>query len=410
MRNQLGLLCCFLLLGTLVAAQTDDCMDAPELIVVDDCLRSPGNTKGLTENAKTNACGGNADDDGWFKFTAISERTQISVSTDQLTDMVIGAYQNCSIELGCVNGKGVGGQEILRLNTKIGDVYFIQVYEAGDGGAEFLICVSALDPIICTKPAAIHFDIRSPNCMDAASGSIQIDSIKGGTPPYTYQINDNDFQSNPNFSNLTAGQYLITLQDSLDCQFDTVLTVLDTISFELDIGNDLSVDQGTIIDLDIMSNIPDTQIAAISWQGILLTDCDVPCFTPSFVAANSATIQSTLTTLDGCQIKDELELSVQSKAAIYIPNVFSPNGDGINDFFTIFTNDGVTQLTSISIFNRLGGLVFQSNNTLDNNQSTIWDGRQNNQPVSTGVYTYIVVYETQNGQRSKKVGTVSLLL
>lgn len=398
------------MLGTLVAAQTDDCMAAPELIVVDDCLRSPGNTKGLIENAKMNACGGNADDDGWFKFTAISERTQISVSTDQLTDMVIGAYQNCSIELGCVNGKGVGGQEILRIDTKIGDVYFIQVYEAGDGGAEFLICVSALDPIICTKPSAIHFDIRSPNCMDAASGSIQIDSIKDGTPPYTYQINDRDFQSSPIFSNLTAGQYLITLQDSLACQFDTVLTVLDTISFELDIGADLSVDQGTIIDLVVISNIPDAQIATISWLEIPITDCDSPCLTPNFIAANSATIQATLTTLDGCQIKDELVLTVQSEAAIYIPNVFSPNGDGINDFFTIYSNAGINKITKVAIFNRSGGLVFESNNISPNDQNNIWDGRQNNQLVSADVYVYVVIYETQDVQSVTVSGMVTLLL
>ncbi len=387
-------------------------MEAPELIVVDDCLRSPGNTKGLTQNAKTNACGGNPDDDGWFKFTAISERTQISVSTDQLTDMVIGVYQNCSIELGCVNGKGIGGQEILRLDTKIGDVYFIQIYEAGDGaeGAAFLICVSALDPIICIKPTAIHFDIRSPNCRNAASGSIQIDSIIGGTPPYTYQINDGDFQSSPTFSNLTAGQYLMTLQDSLACQFDTILSILDTISFELDIGEDLTVDQGTVINLEAMSNVPNNQIAVISWQGIPIPDCNTPCFTPSFAANKSTTIQAILTTLEGCQLKDELALTVLSEAAIYIPNVFSPNGDGINDFFTIYSNAGINKITKVAIFNRSGGLVFESNTVLPNEQNTIWDGRQNNEPVSADVYAYLVIYETQDGQSVKISGMVTLLL
>jgi len=120
-------------------------MAAPELMLFNDCRRSPGSTKNLTTNSITSACGGNTDDDGWFKFTALSERTQISLSTDQLTDMAISVFQNCSIEVECIDGKGIGGQEILKFDTQIGEVYFIQVYEVNEGGAEFLICVSALE-------------------------------------------------------------------------------------------------------------------------------------------------------------------------------------------------------------------------------------------------------------------------
>lgn len=344
-------------------------MSAPELIVVDDCLRSPGNTKGLRANPLQNTCGGNADDDGWFKFTAISERTQVSVSTDQLTDMVIGVYQNCAIELGCVNGKGIGGQEILRLDTEIGAVYFIQIYEAGEGGAAFLICVSALDPIICSEPTAINFDIQPPNCMDAAWGSIELSSIDGGTPPFSYQLNNGDFQSSPNFSNLAAGQYQITLQDSLECPFDTLLTIIDTSNLMLDIGEDLSVKQGAAISLQATNNIPTDQIASIIWTGIDQMNCSsTPCEFIDFKATNSTVIQATLTTTGDCQIKDEINLTVQSEASIFIPNVFSPNGDGINDFFTVYSNPGINKVTSVAIFNRSGGLVFESNTISQNDQ------------------------------------------
>lgn len=410
MQYQLPLLLGFLLFGNWAFAQTDDCMAAPELVVVNDCLRKPGNTKGLRENAKVNSCGGNADDDGWFKFTAISERTQISVSTDQLTDMVVGVYQNCAIELGCVNEKGIGGQEILRLDTKIDDVYYIQIYEAGDGGAEFLICVSALDAVECLDPIMASFDIQSPNCADPTSGSIEINLMNGVITPYTFQLNEEESQTNPLFANLTAGEYAITIKNTLYCQLDTILTLSDEVSLTLNIGDDLLVNQDKIVNLEALTNVPITAIDAIIWTGIALNDCSQPCLNPSFTATTSTTIQATLTTLDGCQIRDELLLSLPEKTDIFIPNIFSPNGDGINDFFTVYASAGITNILSLQVADRWGNLVFQANNFAPNQTSLGWDGRLKNQVLSSQTFIYFVEIEMPDKTTKILSGELFLVL
>jgi gliding motility-associated-like protein len=84
---------------------------------------------------------------------------------------------------------------------------------------------------------------------------------------------------------------------------------------------------------------------------------------------------------------------------LYIPNSFSPNGDGINDVFAIYghSNCGEYQLT---IFNRWGEVVYY---TTDINK--FWDGKQDGKAVQSGVYCYVI---TENG--NKRTGMVYVYL
>ena len=73
---------------------------------------------------------------------------------------------------------------------------------------------------------------------------------------------------------------------------------------------------------------------------------------------------------------------------LYIPNVFSPNGDGINDILIFHLNPELAIQGSIRVFDRWGHQVFQSS---DMNQF-IWNGQgDRGQPLEAGVYTWIFV-------------------
>lgn len=74
-----------------------------------------------------------------------------------------------------------------------------------------------------------------------------------------------------------------------------------------------------------------------------------------------------------------------------VPNAFTPNSDGVNDLFYAICNpcDG---FLSLSIFNRWGELVFETNNP------TIgWDGNFEGKPVELGAYSYVLRYDGPNG-------------
>lgn len=92
--------------------------------------------------------------------------------------------------------------------------------------------------------------------------------------------------------------------------------------------------------------------------------------------------------------------------AVYIPNSFSPNGDGINDFFEIFLakNTTVQRVIKVEIKDRWGNLVYAVKNTMPN-----WDGQFKGQLLDPAVFRYSLILETNNNQTESYQGDVSLV-
>jgi gliding motility-associated-like protein len=86
----------------------------------------------------------------------------------------------------------------------------------------------------------------------------------------------------------------------------------------------------------------------------------------------------------------------------YVPNMFTPNGDGYNDQFVI--NVANLNNFSISIFNRWGQQLFQSRSTFVN-----WDGNFNGKPVPAGVYYYLINATDFSGTKIQKSGYITLI-
>ncbi len=86
----------------------------------------------------------------------------------------------------------------------------------------------------------------------------------------------------------------------------------------------------------------------------------------------------------GCTGFDTVNFKVYAGPAIYVPNSFTPNGDHVNDLFTL-TAAGISRLDYIKIFDRYGKLVFQSNDILKS-----WDGTYKGKPQPAGNYVWIL--------------------
>jgi gliding motility-associated-like protein len=87
---------------------------------------------------------------------------------------------------------------------------------------------------------------------------------------------------------------------------------------------------------------------------------------------------------------------------IFIPNVFSPNGDNNNDFFTI-EGDGMTNF-SIKIFNRWGELIFESDD-----QNVSWNGNHSGKSASKGVFAYTLTYNDNSGTPQVVSGNITVI-
>ena len=92
-----------------------------------------------------------------------------------------------------------------------------------------------------------------------------------------------------------------------------------------------------------------------------------------------------------------------SEIIIEMPNVFTPNNDGTNDYFLPRKIEGIST-ASIIIYNRWGQKLFESPNIIEG-----WDGNFNGGPCSSGTYYWIVQYTDINGVESELKGYLSLL-
>jgi len=108
--------------------------------------------------------------------------------------------------------------------------------------------------------------------------------------------------------------------------------------------------------------------------------------------------------LDGCKTTDEIE--VKKDCYNDIPNSFTPNNDGINDYFypRKMLTKGLSTF-SMSVYDRWGQKVFETNNT----DGRGWDGRFNNQDQPMGVYIYLIDATFVDGAAEKHTGNVTLI-
>ncbi len=108
--------------------------------------------------------------------------------------------------------------------------------------------------------------------------------------------------------------------------------------------------------------------------------------------------------LNGCMATDTIV--VANDCYVNIPNVFSPNGDGMNDYFfpRQYLSRGLTQF-KMEIYNRWGQLLFETTNL----QGAGWDGKYNNMEQPVGVYVYLIDATFKDGQKEKHRGNVTLL-
>ena len=101
---------------------------------------------------------------------------------------------------------------------------------------------------------------------------------------------------------------------------------------------------------------------------------------------------------------DSVEVFPQPINEILIPNAFTPDGDGVNDFFGIEVNCNELMSFDIKIYNRWGQLVFEGSDPLNQ-----WDGTFEDQPMTSDVFVYFVNYVLSNGEGVQSHGDVTLI-
>lgn len=124
----------------------------------------------------------------------------------------------------------------------------------------------------------------------------------------------------------------------------------------------------------------------------------------SHIVATEPGYYSATVTVNGCIGADTVWIA--NDCYINFPNIFTPNGDGVNDYF--FPRNllarGLTEF-KMEIYNRWGQKIYETKNT----DGLGWDGRFNDEPQPQGVFIYMISAKFKDGQKISKQGNVTLV-
>lgn len=248
---------------------------------------------------------------------------------------------------------------------------------------------------------------RDQKCFEEKDGFLQVDSTRGGYPPYSYALNGNDFVSTTRFENLLAGNYTLSTKDRFGCRQELTIT-LDAPLFALQIEapQDTSLRLGDRLTKAIFQNT--LTPVDYSWEpntGLSCTDCRAP----QLQALETTTYTIIGTDVQGCQDTTEWTVTVDESPRVFVPNAFSPNGDGVNDLLQVYSPGDVVKVLDFQVYSRWGELVFQQKDFLPNYSAYAWDGYFRGQLMPNGVFVYKMEVLLVDGRREILSGDVSLL-
>jgi gliding motility-associated-like protein len=158
--------------------------------------------------------------------------------------------------------------------------------------------------------------------------------------------------------------------------------------------------------LETTTNIP---LSNIEWTPSWDLDCSY-CLSPTATPTEDQTYVITAETEAGCFDMDSITVRLDRDPVIYIPNIFSPNNDQVNDFFEIRADAlNVKTIDQAIIFDRWGGIMSEKGVLFNEGRMILWDGMTPSGPVNSGLYVYIIKYTTVDGIQRTSLGDVTVV-
>ncbi|MCS7153071.1 MAG: gliding motility-associated C-terminal domain-containing protein [Bacteroidia bacterium] len=284
-----------------------------------------------------------------------------------------------------------------------------QISIQGQRGCRDTIEVSLGEPPLIQIQST---QITPASCPDSRDGSITL-TVIGGTPPYSFVWRDSQGNilptTGPSLSGLPPGIYTPTITDSRGC---TLIPQSDTVGFQA-WARWVDLEAAPITEcpllrmrftpqvegaapLSFVFTWPDGSQATFSSENVIEYDFTAYEGTEALVRAQ---VRS-----GSCSADTTITVRLPICEELLIPNVFTPNGDGINDIWAIRVV-GFLRYT-VLIYDRWGMEIWSNSS----DPTRLWDGRnKSGQPVPEGAYVYVFRAVRRNGQEVQRTGTVTVL-
>jgi len=269
----------------------------------------------------------------------------------------------------------------------------------------------------CTNESSVYIPNATPDSFNIAvdstscygpnytDGSILVTAVSVQNGPYTYAIDNGLQQDTGYFAGLASGTHSIVCTSANNC-LDTVSA---TVYQPAQIIASIEPDSITIVlgsSKSVVVSYLNANNPIFNWTpnlGLSCADCSNPVVSPYTNTIYTVTVsQPSSNPGVTCSATASLDVTVTPFTPVFVPNAFSPNGDGNDDVFKVY-GDNISAV-SMKIFNRWGELVFESTNSLQG-----WDGRYKGVIQEPNVYVYDIIVTFLDYSQSEKIGSVTLL-
>lgn len=236
-----------------------------------------------------------------------------------------------------------------------------------------------------TPPPTLIFDDLQSDTCNKRTGSIHV-LATGGNPPYTYSWSTILTNNSPLLSHLSEGNYVVSVTD-LNCTISASIYVENIPGPQADF---LLYPPVAIIDNPTFrfENLSTGNIDHWFWDfGDMKSSLIANPF-HTYDAVGVYDVMLKISNISGCMDSIIKQAIVVDKPTLFIPNCFTPNGDGKNDYFFV-AGTNITDF-NLYLYDRWGELVYTSQNMNDN-----WSGQYKGRIIPEGIYNYVIFY-TEN--------------
>ncbi len=309
-------------------------------------------------------------------------------------------------------GEAIWGGDIINSDG----IIYKNVLDAGEHNISFKFkvgdCSYKIDTSLVIYPKLdVEWTVKEISCYNTSDGVLEINPVPD-LKEYALMLNETK-QETLTIDSLTAGDYNFILTDSNGCNYTASFNLEQPEEPVLEIIGEEKIKFNTeykyYLDLDI-SNSDSTY-----WYKDDSLICNGKCDTIELeVGATQSNFNlCAVVYYDSlCNIEICKEIKIDRKFDIFIPNIFTPNFDGLNDYFTISSTNGLSiMVKTFRVYNRWGEEVFYNSDFVINSPKSNqgWNGLIRGEKALSGVYVYYIEVVSDDGEISKYYGDITLL-
>jgi gliding motility-associated-like protein len=254
----------------------------------------------------------------------------------------------------------------------------------------------------------LEIEVDQPACVEDRDGSVEILNVTGGTAPFRYRLDNGLLTDRIFYDDLPLGSYHLEVIGEDGCSTETTFSILPASEPFIFLPEDTIIRLGDSMTLDFFTSFVNWDTLIWTGGGLLPTLQSDSAITVRPLSSQSYRL--TIMDEEGCFATDAIVIQVDGTVEVYVPNVFSPNGDGTYDLFRTFAGSQVQRFLQFRVFDRWGELLYDLNtDPLRESEDFGWDGRLNGKGMNPQVFIWELEVELVDGTIIRKLGDSVLM-